>query len=80
MATISNIARCPGGGHLTMTVTTEQGSRAQVSVSMDELRAQVEDTSVRQLIIQQLGSVVRSNPLATPLQLKTIIEARTFLE
>jgi len=63
-----------------MTVTTEQGSRAQVSVSMDELRAQVEDTSVRQLIIQQLGSVVRSNPLATPLQLKTIIEARTFLE
>jgi hypothetical protein len=79
MATISNITVCSGGNHISMTVTTAEGSR-DVHTSLSELRTAMDEVGKREFILRQIGSIVRSNPNDTPVERRNRLQTATYLE
>lgn len=76
MATISNITNTPPGDHhIGFTVTMAGGRTFRRHITLEALRALVED-----FIVAQLASLARENPNATLGQLRTLIQSTTFKE
>lgn len=81
MATISNITNSPPGDHhIGFTVTMAGGRTFRKFITLEALRALVEESSVEDFIVAQLASLARENPNATLSQLRTLIQSTTFKE
>jgi hypothetical protein len=73
--TLSNLSRCSGGNHITVTVTTAQGS-FPLQFTTEELQdLTISDRSeLREAIARRMRSAVLEANATTPAQIRTAVE------
>ena len=76
--TLSNLSRCAGGNHITVTVTTTQGSFPLRFTSEELADLEISDRAeLREAVARRMRSAVLEADARTPAQIRAAVE-RTF--